>query len=249
MPGRNTFMLLIASLCCILLYCKKQDHITGGSSCKASAADSSFRIEELIGFNEKKFFETDTVVNSRNPIYLNANDTTADEYLWNFDIDPRTFTGKSVAFSIDQPAGIIKITLTQKRSGSNACAGLLPSEIQFVKYLTVVDGSANPLIGNYYGYNQSDKNKFFTISILQNGLKNLPFTTSGNYYLQNEIIYGSTAFYIAGSGTYDPGYGAYATEGFGYIKKDNRLEIDYTYKLPSANGFIITKDTFYGIKQ
>ena len=250
MTIRNIFFILPIISLLFLAGCKK-NKVQDPKSCAVNISDSSFVIQELIGLDSiQRFFECDTISASRRLTYFTAKDTTGDEYVWNFEGDPRVFSGKSVSFRLDQPINDLNITLTIKRNSSNTCFNFLPHSIEYSKKLTVVETTNNPILGKYYGYNKSNPAKYFSILLLLNGLKNLPDSTTGNYYLQNEIIYGSSAFYIAGAGTYDPDNGAFATQGFGFLKDHNKLEIDYTFKRPtSSNGYMSIKDTFYGIKQ
>lgn len=235
----------------IFVSCHKRG-VSEFGNCKSSIKDSSFRIEESVGLSgSERNFSVDTVVTSRNLTYFRANDTTADEYVWRFDGDPRTFTGREVALRLDQPIGKLNVTLIQSRDASNPCYNSLPHQVKYTKNLVIVNPNQNPVIGTYLGYTTSERNRQFLVSVLSNGLKNIPFPNTESYSFPNEIIYGSSSFYIAGAGTYDPSNGAYATSGFGFLSNNNqKLEIDFTYKKPSGvSGTVVLKDTFYGIKQ
>jgi hypothetical protein len=219
--------------------------------CK-SINDSSFSIKELVGLEgNQKLFEANIIVASRSLTYLVANDSLANEYSWRFSSSPQVFYGRSVGVVFNQAIGNEKIKLTIKRNPDNPCFGALSAQSEYSREIALVEVQSNPLLGSYYGYNASDKSSYFIVQILQNGIKNIPLKTEGSYYLQNEIIYGSSAFYIAAAGTFDPAYGAYATEGFGYLTNHNKgVEIDYKYKKPLGSSmYSIIKDTFYGIKQ
>lgn len=233
----------------LLLSCRKEKPLDPYWACKATKADTSFQIQELVGFwDSTRYFSTDTIFASHNLTYFKATDTTADEYIWQFGTDPRTFSGKTVSLKFTQPYGAVPVTLIQKRIPGNQCYGKLPSEVTYTKNLIVV---TKPLIlGNFYGYNQSDTTKKFMVSVLNNGVTNIPFPTGHQYNFWNEVEYGSTSFYLAGSGTYDPDFGAYATSGYGYLKNDNQvLYIDYFYSMPTANGRILKKDTYIGVRK
>jgi hypothetical protein len=248
----NLLFLLSFFLFLIVLSCGKDKPEAAVSRCRASAADTSFQIQERVGIDDSaRFFATDTIIASRELVYFTAKDTTADVYQWQIGTDPRTFTGKSVQLMFDAPYGTINIKLTQKRNAGNACLGVLPAERVYTKNLTVVsDASQLPMVGDFYGYNLSHPSQKFTVSILRNGVTNMPFPTGKPYNFQNEVSYGSTAFYLGGRGTYDPDFGAYATSGFGYLKERNReLQIDYSYRMPTATGSTLVKDTFIGVKQ
>lgn len=231
--------------------CKKNISNQEINSCNGGIKDTSFKILELVGLEpHQKFFECDTIVASRNLVYFVANDSTADEYSWNFEGYPTIFTGRSITLRLDYPIDNLDITLTVKRNATNACFNYLPAVAHYKKHIAIVSPDNSPLLGRYYGYNASNPTKYFSIFILSNGLKNFPDTFTGNYYFKNEIIYGSCAFFIAGRGTYDPAYGAYGTEGFGYLKEHNKLIIDYNFQRPLMPAtYTIVKDTFYGIKE
>jgi hypothetical protein len=246
----NSQKLIILILTCLsILSCVKEIEKENPDTCKVSTKDSSFRIEQVIGPDEdKRFFESDTIPSSRNTIYFTAVDSTADEYLWQFSGDPRIFKGKQVTLAFIY-VETVEVTLTIRRNPSNKCYEKFGEETTFKRNLTVVNPGESPIIGKYYGYNVSDTSKKFLVEVIANGLRNLPFTTTGDYYFQNEVQYASSAIYIGGIGTYDPPFGAYATEGFGYFKNNNTtIQIDYSYRMP-ATGYTRIKDTFYGIKQ
>lgn len=250
---RTNLLFFIFILSSVFVFsCGKRKPIENTATCKASTADTSFFIQEKVGvFDSVRLFATDTIIASRELIYFSARDTTADEYTWSVGTDPRTFSGKALQLMFDQPYGTLDVKLVQKRMAANPCFGKLPTEVTYTRRLTVVGNASQlPITGNYYGYNLSDTTKKFTVSVLQNGVTGIPFPTGKDYNFRNEVSMGSTAFYLWGTGTYDPGFGAYATEGFGYLKEGNRiLQIDYFYKMPTANGSTPKKDTFIGVKQ
>lgn len=246
------FLALTISVFFILLYsCDKKRNQDPVSLCKSNLQDTSFRIGEFVGLpGSERFYEADTIVASRNAVRLLANDSLADEYTWHFSTSSQLFSGRSVSVVFDQPIGAVQIILTIKRNPNNPCVGRFPAQAEYRKTVVIVDANSSPLLGTYSGYNMSDKSKTFSVQVLSNGIKNIPLPTTGNYWMQNEIIYGSSAFFMAGAGTYDPPYGAYATEGFGYLIKPKTIEIDYQYKKPvGSSDYTVMKDTFYGIKQ
>jgi hypothetical protein len=233
----------------LVISCVKDIKKENPETCKVSTKDSSFRIEQIIGPDEdKRYFESDTIPSSRIINYFTAVDSTADEYLWQFSGDPRIFTGRQVKLAFIY-VRTVEVTLTIKRNPSNKCFQKLGAETVYRKNLVVLNADEGPILGKFYGYNASDTTKKFVVEILLNGVKHIPFTTTGDYYFQREVQYTPTAIFIGGIGTFDPPFGAYATEGFGYLKNNNTaIQIDYSYRIP-ATGFTRIKDTFYGIKQ
>ena len=241
----------------ILLYaiflasCKKDDLNKSINKCQVSLKDSSFKVYEVIGLEgNQKRIECDIIVASRNLTYFSANDSLADDYIWKIGNDPKTFRGRTIQIMFDKAVGYLDIELQVIRNASNVCYNSLTGKSIYRKTISVLSYQFAPLIGTYYGFNKSNTGKSFTVEILNNGLKNIPDQPSFNYNYNNEIIYGSCAFFIAGAGTYDPNFGAYATSGFGYLVNGKQLEIDYQYRKPlSDTSFRIVADTFYGIKQ
>jgi hypothetical protein len=231
--------------------CKKRSVNETVSACSAGK-DSSFTVKDLVGLSDdERLFDVETIMASRNAIFLTANDSLADSYEWSFSKSPTVFSGRSVNIILDRPIGDLKITLTIKRSPSHPCFAERGAQSVYSRNVTVVEPDAHPLFGKYYGYNTSNKAKFVTVEVLRNGLKNIPFETTAHYYFQNEIYGGSSGFYIGGGGTFDPDYGAYGTQGWGYLLNNNKeLKIEYQYKLPrNVTGRLYVKDTFYGLKQ
>lgn len=234
------------------LYSCKKSRVTlpEEPACKILPKDTSFTVALPIGpENDQRFFDTDTVVSSWDRLYFTANDSTADEYVWQFSGDPRTFSGRQIKLAFTQEEEAVYITLTQKRKPTNPCAGARPLEQVFTRKVTVVKPEHAPILGQYYGYNSSNPAIKFTVEILNNGMQNLPLMPGGTYDYRNEIDYAANAIYIKGHGTYDPPFGAYNTEGFGFLKdKNTAIQINYSYRTP-ASGHTRLKDTFYGIKR
>ena len=247
----KTFFICVFSFL-LLLSCSKDRPHNSFAACKASTSDTSFLIQELVGITDSvRYFSTDTIFASQDLSYFKAVDTTADEYSWQFGADQRTFSGKTVTLKFTEPYGSVRVRLVQKRNPDNPCYGKLPSEVMYEKELFVVEPAKAPIISDFYGYNRSDPTRKFTVSVLRNGVTNIPFPTGKDYNFRNEVGYGSTAFYLGGGGTYDPEYGAYGTSGFGFLKEGNRvLQIDYTFRNPLAGGGVeVGRDTFMGVKQ
>ena len=233
-------------LCALIFIACKKDEQEVEVLCKSSIADSSFIIYQPLGPSEnERWFETDTIGASNDLIHFFAVDSTADEYSWQFSGDPRVFYGRQVRLRFLSEEEVL-ITLTQKRFPANYCYNILPNEKTYTKKLVVVPLAETPIYGKYFGHNASDTTIKFTIEILRNGLTNLP--NGSQYDHRNEIYYASNAIYIGGVGTYDPDYGAYATEGYAYLQdRNSRIQVNYSYKTPASGGTHI-KDTFYGIK-
>lgn len=249
-PMKTIFLCILSFL--LLLSCSKDKPHDPFEACKANTSDTSFLIQELVGIADSvRYFSTDTIFASRELTYFTAVDTTADEYTWQFGSDQRTFSGQTVTLKFTEPYGAIRVRLVQKRNPANPCYGKLPSEVRYVKELFLVEPAKAPIMGVFYGYNQSGPTRKFTVSVLINGVTNIPFPTGKDYNFHNEVGYGSTAFYLGGRGTYDPEFGAYGTSGFGFLKEGNRvLQIDYSYRKPLANGSVeVVRDTFTGVKQ
>lgn len=244
-------LLVLASLLLLIApACRKQKSLKESDVCLAAGKDTSFRIEERLGGDAPRFFATDTVMASQELVYFTACDSTADEYSWQVGLDSRTFSGRTLQLSFGNVHGPLTIQLTQRRRPTNACYGQLPSEATYRRILTVVSPNDAPIRGSFYGCNKSDTAKKFTVTVLDNGVTNIPFPTGKDYQFWNEVDYSSTAFYLKGGGTYDPEHGAFATSGYGYLKGGNRaLQIAYSYRKPTTTGVELLKDTFYGIKQ
>ncbi|HYH14528.1 MAG TPA: hypothetical protein VD794_04885 [Flavisolibacter sp.] len=245
-----TAFFLITSFC-LLQACKKSRvTLSEEPACKLFPQDTSFTVALPIGpENDQRFFDADTVFSSWNPLHFTANDTTADEYVWKFSGDPRTYTGRQIKLAFTKEEEAVYITLTQKRKPTNPCAGSRPLEQVFTRRVTVVEPNKTPILGQFYGYNASNPTVKFTVEILNNGLRNLPLMPGGTYDYFNEIDYAPNAIYIKGLGTYDPPFGAYSTSGFGFLKNNNTaIQINYSYRIPSSVYTRVT-DTFYGIKK
>lgn len=161
------YSLIISSLISLTLIssCKED-------KCEGKRADSSFRMYQLLDYHEEgkpksKEVEEDTFMIGT---YVTFEATGyADSYEWQLGNDPTIRTGKKITLFFN-PVELLETTtitvnLKAKNSPNSLC---FPSETRTTsKTITLLDNAKWPVVGKYYGSDNTTPDKKYTIEIIR----------------------------------------------------------------------------------
>ncbi|RTQ50671.1 hypothetical protein EJV47_08545 [Hymenobacter gummosus] len=221
---------------------------------KQHPTSAAFRMEEEISLQaipgRTRRFRVDTIgATGMIPIFLTAEDSTADSYEWQIGSEANPRRGRQIELRFPQAVGAVNIRLTVRKKPTTGCFPNDSGVDVQQKALVVVDRDRVPVIGVYEGYNLSNPTNRFRVTIEENAILNLP--QGCRYDLRNEFILGSMGLH-AFSQVFSPEYGAGALRGWAELDWNSRnvLRFDYEYNDPTKPLSTSPRlhDTFVGTK-